>query len=956
MIMKSIYTLRESKMRVLGFSSGTGNSLWKALELQKEMELTFEGCPYEIVGVFSDNPESKAIAYAKEVGLPYYALNLKEFHASKGASITDMQVRAEFDQEVYELTKNCNADVIMLSGYVWATTEILVDNYLMINVHPADLSIEKEGKRPYAGGNCIAGTLNEREKTICSSAHIVTSELDYGPLLMRSPDLKIDYEAYEAFDDLKKKTLKDVNIQSREITARVLFDLAEGNFAYDEKKQVLYKGNVIRTGYKVNSWEEDKLRHERDMNGMIKPKSIAVIGASAKGGLGFAVVDNCRKLGYTGKLYAVNRNAEKIGDVEAFSTILDIPTEVDLAIITIPSSFVLEVAKECGEKGVKAIVCITAGFKEVGGEGAENEKKLLAIVDKYNMRMLGPNCMGLLNTSSEINMNATMLQHSPVKGNVAFVTQSGAMGATLLDYAESMGLGFSFVASLGNQANVNVNDFLPILAEDESTKVIMLYLEAIVEPMRFLRLASKVAKQKPIILVKSGRSTAGAEAASSHTGSIAGSDEFLSAMIEKTGIYRVETLEQAYYTAMALSKVPEMRGKRVGIITNAGGPGILLADSLSKYGFEMPVMGDGERTDLAGKLLKEASTGNPVDLVAAAPPEHYKIAVAAMINSGKYDAIAVVCVPPASINTGLVAAAVAEPLRQANMPVVCCFMGPTLGQSAREVLNREGIPNVDYPEKIAEAMYGLYQQGTREIETPEVEINVARRHKALKIIKGVKTGEYLRSDKAYELLECYGFDIPRYRMAKDVNDTKDTTDAKDVESELEFPVVAKIEHREIVHKSDAGGVILRIEGKEQLKKTMELLFAKFPGAEGVLVQEQSNPGIELILGGKKEIGMGSAVMAGAGGIGVEIYKDVFLAHAPVSVDKAQKSIKGLKCYPILKGYRGKDGINVDKFAEAVKLMSQMLMELPEITEADLNPLVYDTLNQRLLALDCRIRL
>lgn len=947
MIMKSIYTPRESRMRVLGFSSGTGNSLWKALELQKEMESTFEGCPYEIVGVFSDNPESKAISYAKEIGLPNFAVNLKEFHSSKGASITDMGVRADFDKEVYELTKGCNADVIMLSGYVWATTEILVNNYLMINVHPADLSIERDGKRPYAGGNCIVGTLEDREKTICSSAHIVTSEVDYGPLLMRSPDIEIAYEASESYDDLRKKTLKEINVQSRELTARVLFDLAEGNFAYDEKKQIVYKGSIVQAGYKIDTWEEDKLRHERDINAMIKPKSIAVVGASAKGGLGFAVVDNCRKLGFSGKLYAVNRNAEKIGEVEAFSTVLDIPTELDLAIITIPSAFVLDVVKECGEKGVKAIVCITAGFKEVGGEGAENERKLMALVNQYNMRMLGPNCMGLLNTSSEICMNATMLQHSPVKGNIAFVTQSGAMGATLLDYAESMGLGFSIVASLGNQANVNVNDLLPILAEDEATKVIMLYLEAIVEPMRFLRLASEVAKIKPIILVKSGRTAEGAKAASSHTGSIAGSEEFLSAMIEKTGIHRVETLEQAYFTAMALSKVPEMRGKRVGVITNAGGPGILLADSLSKYGFEMPVMSDDEREELAGLLLKEASTANPIDLVAAAPPEHYKIAVEAMIKSRKYDALAVVCVPPASINTGLVAAAIAQPLKSADMPVVCCFMGPTLGQSARVVLNQEGIPNVDYPEKIAETMNGLYLRGTSGIETSEIEINVVRRHRALEILRGVKDGEYLRSDKAYELLKCYGFDVPGYAMV---------TSADAAEFELEFPVVAKIEHSEIIHKSDAGGVILHIQDKKQLGETIEQLLAKFPGAEGVLVQEQSKPGIELIIGGKAENGMGSAVMAGAGGIGVEIYKDVFLAHAPVSVNKAKDCIKELMCFPILKGYRGKAGIDVDKFAEAINLMSQMLMELPEISEADLNPMMYDASTQRLLALDCRIRL
>lgn len=945
-------------MKVLGFSSGSGNSLWKALEVQNHLDQTIEGCPYEIVGVFSDNPESKAIEYAKEIGLPHYSLNLREFHRSAGTSLSDMETRAAFDAEVYRLIRGCGADMILLAGYVWATTEVLVNNYLVVNVHPADLSVSRGGCRPYAGGNGVGDTLKAKEATICSSAHIATCDIDGGPLLMLSPDIPLDYDGFDREDEMKKHYLKLVNEHSRNLSSRVLLDIAEERFDYDDEGRLRYRGQPIPSGFKINSWEEAKPRHERDINALVSPKSIAVIGASSKGGLGSAIVRNARHANFNGELYVVNRNGETVEGVAAYKTLREIPGTVDLAVLAVPSGSILDVVRDCGEKGVKAVVCITAGFRETGADGAENEKKLEALLDRYNIRMLGPNCMGILNTDGAVRLNTTMLQHTPPKGSIAFVTQSGALGAAMLDYAETLGMGFSIIASLGNQTDVNVNDLLPVLAEDENTKVILLYLEAIVEPMRFLRIAKKVARKKPILLLKSARSAAGASAASSHTGSIAGSDRFLSAMVDKIGIIRVDTLEQGYYSAMALSKMPVMKGNRVGVITNAGGPGILTVDSLSSFGFEMPVLSNEDREMLAADLLSEASTGNPIDVVAAAPPSHYCASVDAMMKSGLYDALLIVCVPPATVDTGLVAEALAEQLSGAKIPVLCNFVGPTLGKPARDVLVKANIPCLDYPEKLAEILSFLKVWGEAAEEAEPMVKNLERVHQVRKLMADLSPEGYLPSEVAYRLLEKYGFHMPSYRMVE--KDDADPVRSKDEFSgkslgEFDYPLVAKIEHSEVIHKSDAGGVILNIRNKDQLSSTIAELFQKFPGARGVLVQEQCKGENELILGGKAEDEMGSVLMIGAGGTGVEIYQDVRLVHVPASAAAIENAVSGLHCYPLLQGYRGKRGVNLEELNRTITKLNQMLWELPEIKEIDLNPVVYEAASDCFKILDCRIR-
>jgi|GEM_PF-13235 len=954
-----LYTPREDKMKVLGFASGSGNSLWKALELQNQLNQTIEGCPYEIVGVFSDNPESKAIEYAKEIGLPDYALNLKEFHKAAGTALTDMNTRAAFDAEVYQLIQGCEADMILLAGYVWATTDILVNNYLIVNVHPADLSVNRGGFRPYAGANGVGGTLEAQDDTLCASAHIATSAIDGGPLLLLSPDIPLDYSAFDHKEDMKKHYLKLVNEHSRLLSARVLLDIAEGRFEYDEEGMLCYRGKQIPSGYKIDSWEKDKPRHERDLAALVAPKSIAVIGASGKGGLGYSILHNAKMADFNGSLYVVNRSGEAVDGVAAYQSLEEIPGPVDLAVLAVPSANILQVVKDCGEKGVKSVVCITAGFRETGEEGAENELKLQEMLDQYNIRMLGPNCMGILNTDKSVRLNTTMLQHTPEKGNIAFITQSGALGAVMLDYSEDLGMGFSIIASLGNQTDVNVNDLLPILAEDKNTEVIFLYLEAVTEPMRFLRIAKKVAEKKPIILLKSARSDAGASAASSHTGSLAGSDQFLSALLDKIGIIRVDTLEQGYFTAMALSKMPALKGNRIGVITNAGGPGVLAIDNLSAYGFEMPLLSNEDREILSTKLLKEASTGNPIDVVAAAPPIHYAEAVDAMVKSGLYDALLVICVPPATVNTGLVAEAVVDQLADVKLPVLCSFLGPTLGKPAREVFVKANIPCLDYPEKLAEILWHMKEKGLGSPAETESKIkNTLRVHQARKLMSAHSPEGYLPSDTSYRLLSLYDFDMPGYclveNMEVDPEAVKDDISGRNLGA-FTYPLVAKIEHPQVIHKSDAGGVVLNIRDLDQLKATISDLLLKFPGAKGVLVQEQCKVENELILGGKAEKGMGSLIMIGAGGTGVEIYKDVQLLHVPAVESDFGKTVAKLQCYPLLQGYRGKQGVDLEELNKTIGKLSQMLWELPEIQEIDLNPTVYSKEREKFMVLDCRVR-
>ncbi|HWQ31071.1 MAG TPA: CoA-binding protein, partial [Negativicutes bacterium] len=834
-------------MRVIGFASGSGNTLWQVLDLQKRLEATSEGAPFEVVGLFSDSEGSKAEETAAMLGIPAVSLDIREYYKEAGKPLKNMEIRASFDEKVYELIKPFNADVILLAGYVWATTGIIVDNYLVVGLHPGDLSVQDElGNRIFAGADGVGSTLSAGWGTICSSAYLATASIDGGPVLMLSPDISIDYSMEQDPQELRKFYLKQVNGHNRLLAAQVINEIARGSFAYDNMGQLLFMEKPIPWGHKLKGWLQDEVEKYIGIKRMLEPGSVVVVGASAKGGIGCSIVNNIVRGGYKGKVWVVNRNGDNIGGVSGYKDVAELPEVPDLAVITAPSTAVHDIAESCGRKGVRAVVCITAGFRETGMQGAENEEKLGEIIKRYGMRMLGPNCMGVLNTAPEVSLNAAMLKHTAKKGNIALITQSGALGAVMLDYAEFIGLGFSVVASLGNQADITAADLMSYLLEEEATQVVLMYLENIAEPQRFARIAGKLSETKTVIVLKAGRSEEGANAASSHTGSMTGSDMVMGALMEKSGIIRAETLEEAYYMALAASKNKKLKGRRIGVVTNAGGPGILATDRLSERGFQLSQLDASDKEHLRGILLPEASVNNPIDIVAPAPPEHYAEALSVVMNSGQYDAAAVICVPPSTVDTGSIAKAIVPVIKSGELPVICCFMGPTLGNPANEVLREAEIAIVDYPEKIADLMAKMVDKQLPDMcNGSSITSDPSERHKARKYMKKTNCSGYLPSLNVFRILEGYGFNVPRYQLIRDLEDLEHIN--------LRFPVVAKIEHRNIVHKSDLGGVVLGIYNGQKLRDVALELFSHFPDAEGILLQEQKEfTGPELILGGKYE--------------------------------------------------------------------------------------------------------
>ena len=548
-----------------------------------------------------------------------------------------------------------------------------------------------------------------------------------------------------------------------------------------------------------------------------------MIGASNRPGIGHAIVKNLLDMGYCGKVFAVNRKGEDVLGVPGYTDVREIPGDVDLGVLSVPSAGILDVAEACGQKGVPALVCITAGFREIGPEGAAREKELMRIVDKYNMRIVGPNCMGVANTAPGVRLSATILSETPPVGSVAFLTQSGALGASLIDFAGELDVGFSVVVSLGNMTNVNPCDLLPMLEADENTKIICMYMETIPEPYRFERVMARMTK--PVIVVKSGRTAKGAAAASSHTGSLAGNDSVADALLKKCGVIRAENLEDAFLLASSMTKMPRLHGNRVGIISNAGGLGTLTTDALVKYGFELPELDPDERAALAPQLLPEASTHNPLDLVAPAPPAHYAIAAHAMIDSGKYDAIIVDCVPPATVDTGEVAQAMVDILKSTSIPIFSCFFGPTLGAAGRAVMKKGGIPTFSFPDQMVRTMRYMVEPAPAEKSVYDCHISAEARTEARRLMDSAAPDAYLPAEDCFRLLRLYNIPMAQSSYLPVGGSAEALA--------LDYPVVAKVDHPDIIHKSDVGGVRLGLANAQELDALLRRVDGKVPGLRGI---------------------------------------------------------------------------------------------------------------------------
>ena len=697
----------------------------------------------------------------------------------------------------------------------------------------------------------------------------------------------------------------------------------------------------------------------KDLNNMFKPESVAVIGASnTPGKVGYIIVDNLINDGFEGKIYPVNPKGGEILGKQAYASIKDIPEKVDLAIITIPSVFVNETVKDCGESGVENMVVITAGFKEVGEEGAKMEAELTALGEKYGINIIGPNSLGI--TDSHTPLNGSFSQMMPPKGNMAFISQSGAMMVAIIDWSVTSGIGFSKVISLGNKAGVNEIELLQYLAEDDETKVIICYLESISDDDDFVRTMRETAVKKPIIVLKSGSSSAGAEAASSHTGALAGSDLAFDTAFGQSGIMRVETMAELFDLGLAFSKAPLPEGSNVAIITNAGGGGVLTVDAMEKAGLDLVKFDEETTAKLKECIPDEGSANNPIDVLGDAPVQRYQESLDIVLHDDRVDSLIVMVCPTASADPDGIAQAILDGRKDSKKPIIVVNMGGPSFEDANEVLRENGIPTYVFPETAVHALAAMTKfarLGDKEYDDVVDNITDVDKDAVQAIFDKVKADgrDTLLGSEAYAVAEAYGISAAPIKLSTSADE------AAELAEEMEFPVVLKIASDKILHKSDIGGVKVGIATPEEAKETYEEIIANAKKAhpdivpDGVEVQKMMDSGEEVIVGMIRDKQFGPMIAFGMGGIYVNLIEDVsFKLAKGLSSQEIDEQIEATKVSQLLAGYRGEAPCDVEEVKEAIKRVARLTLDFPEISELDINPIfVYEEGSS---ALDIKIKL
>ncbi len=700
---------------------------------------------------------------------------------------------------------------------------------------------------------------------------------------------------------------------------------------------------------------------------LLRPRSVAVIGASRKrytvGGEAF---HNLITSGFTGTVYPVNPTTDVVQAIKAYPSVLDIPGEVDLALIVVPSSGAARALKACAEKGVRAAIIITAGFKEIGGEGVERENELVELGRRHKIRLLGPNCLGVMNSDPAIQLNATFAGTFPSPGPVSFLSQSGALGAVVLDLAARRGIGLSSFVSVGNRCDISGNDMLEFWEGDEQTQVILMYLESFGNPRKFIPLARRVGQRKPIVAVKSGRTLAGSRAAASHTGSLAGMDIAVDALFRQTGVIRVDTTEELFDTAMLLATQPVPRGRRVAILTNAGGPGILATDACESEGLELAELSQATISELARFLPPEASLHNPVDMIASATADHFAQAVPALLRDPGVDSLLVLFVPPLMIETADVAREVRRAAARADKPVATCYMG-THGFPAglREGAPGEApIPSYRFPEAAAKALsratnYGEWRK-IADSPIPEVDVDCGLVDSTVDACRDALSTEgqplWLGASDVPRLLAAYGIQTPESAVATSPEQ------AAELAEEMGFPVVLKVVSESVTHKTDVGGVILDRRDRKEVKQGFERIVAKAweadlaESVQGVLVQRFVQEGIEAVVGVTQDPIFGPLIMFGLGGAYVELIRDVAFRLHPLTEHDIDEMIHSVRAAQLLAGYRGQPAGDEVALKDLIARVSQMVGDIPELLEMDLNPVKILAPGRGCIAVDARIRL
>lgn len=684
------------------------------------------------------------------------------------------------------------------------------------------------------------------------------------------------------------------------------------------------------------------------------PQSIAVIGASADPKkVGYAVINNIRRFNFAGEILPVNPKAEEILGIKSYKSILDIKGKAELAVIAIPAQFVPQAVRDCISAGIKTAVIISAGFKEAGSAGILLEEELKSIVRENDIRILGPNCLGIINTT--INLNATFAAGVLPKGRLAFFSQSGALGIAILDWAAGNRIGFSKFISLGNKADLNETDFIEYFINDPETDIILGYIEDVVQGRRFLEIAKKATKVKPVVLVKAGGTQAGARAASSHTGALAGSENAFNAAFKQTGIIRAEGIEDLFETAMAFNSKKIPAGNNLIIVTNAGGPGIIAADAAERLGIRLPQLSKETINTLSSLLPKNASLYNPVDIIGDATSDRYAAVLENALNDPNADGFLIILTPQAMINAEDTAGIVINASNKSDKPVITSFMGEESVRSSVLKLKSSSIPNFSYPEPAVKAFKRLYDHSLwrKKKEAPPVIINAEKGAVSKILQEAISRNQFqFGEDGSREILSAYGFNFPDKYLAATPKD------AAAAASRIGFPVVMKISSHDILHKTDIGGVKLGISSKKEAEDafTEITLNARrlMPSAfiNGVTVYETVPKGKEVILGISYDRTFGHMIMFGLGGIYVEVLKDVSFRILPVSRIEAEEMISEIRTFQLLKGARGEKAADMDAIIESITRLSCLAVDFPSIQELDINPLVVFEKGSR--ALDARI--
>jgi acetyltransferase len=695
------------------------------------------------------------------------------------------------------------------------------------------------------------------------------------------------------------------------------------------------------------------------LDAIFRPKSVAIIGASnTRGKVGFVLANNLLKSGYDGPVYFVNLRGNDILGKQAYKTISDIPGEVDLAVVSIPSRYVISTVEECGEKGVKAMIIISAGFKEMGREGAELEKKLVETAKKYGIRIQGPNCLGTINT--HLPLDLSFASTLPNKGSIGFITQSGALGTAILDWVISEDIGFGSIVSLGNKADLDEIDFIEAMAENPDIKVILLYLESIERGRKFLEMASEVVKTKPIMVVKGGTSSAGAKAAGSHTGALVGSFLAYQKAFEKAGVILSESMEDLFNYAVAFTEqnLPENEG--VAIVTNAGGPGILSTDLIDSLGLKMAALTEETVKTLRENLPPAASTGNPVDILGDALPDRYAVAIEATLKDPNVYSVVVLLTPQAMTDSLTTAKNIVEISKKQDKPVITVFMGGNWVDAATKYLKDNGIPCFNFPEKGIKTLNALYKY-SRHLKLPELDPPVfddIDRDVVRRIFNAVKADgrNVLFPHEAMNVAEAYGLTAPASALSTTADEAIQAAD------KMGYPVVMKIVSPEIMHKTDIGGVELNLSNSSMVRIAFDEIMRKSRKAQplakiyGITVDKMVPRGREMIIGMSRDPQFGPMVMFGLGGIYVNFLKDVAFRLAPMNEREAQHMMEETRSYSLLKGVRGETPADIDKLREAILRVGHLVWDFPELKDLDINPIfVYDD-GKGVNALDVKITL